>query len=509
MTVEAIKTEPRLVNLVFMTFFSCVVIALYLGGLAEKLPLGLLLATLAVQFRPGRRGKFLGECRNSRARLDAFAINPESTAIPWSDVVLWVTLPFIAISLAHGKLLGAIDTRPVVPTALALVSSATWSLDQFRGGAERRFQVVESPAGDLRLCFQKVDDHIYSAFPLGMVPVAVLPCTVAVLLGLDVNDLVVHFRLEKLTSAVVGAICLTLFFLIGCCLSSVQSAAFVTFFLATGSAILTTVGIGLWQHGGVILWLLTALLVEFRSHGRPGMLGGLLQGIALGQMLSCRPTAALLVGLFVGWVLMRSVWRGLALGAICGVAFVPWLLLNLQLYHHLLGPATIRTNTSGQLWHFFRLPTMLGVLVCPARGLLVYQPWSVLVLGWLLPSIRRTGRNLPGTGCQPPGWAIFCALGVGFHTFLISAWYDWSGGYCWGSRLLSEIIPLVGLLVIPVAEVLRQGLPGKTFLLVLLLISPLPHLPCLFLEADRWNYVTDHDDDLWSWPNAPFFYRGG
>ena len=54
----------------------------------------------------------------------------------------------------------------------------------------------------------------------------------------------------------------------------------------------STVGQGLWQHDGVILWSLVLLLVEF-SRGRGGSAAGLrLQGLAAGCMLACRLSAA-------------------------------------------------------------------------------------------------------------------------------------------------------------------------------------------------------------------------
>jgi hypothetical protein len=482
-------------------------LGLHQGGIAEKLPLAYLATIGLLALRPTRRASTQEALRMALERVRRFALAPRQAPIPWPEAVLGVALPFLAIDLAHGKLLGAIDTRPVIPTALSLVSQGDWSVSEFRGGRDPRHRVLESPSGTLLLCFQEVGGQVYSSYPQGMVPFALGPAALARGLGLPLDDVFVYHRLEKLTAAAVAAAVLALFFLNACCLGSVGSAAFVTVLLASGSALLTSVGLGLWQHGGVAFWLLLALLVELRSAGSPGWIATLLQGIVLAQMLACRPTAGLIVGLFGIWVLARSPRRGLLLGLATALGFLPWLALNLQLYHNALGPFAIHSRTSGQFWHFFDGPRMLGVLISPARGLFIYQPWAILALGLAIPALRRS-THYDTLSTAPRGWSVFCAVAATSHAFVISAWNEWAGGFCWGSRLLSEIVPLLGLLAVPVVTVLHRCSAGRVLLLALLLISPLTHLPCIVANADAWDFVTDHDADLWSWTNAPFFYRG-
>ena len=60
-----------------------------------------------------------------------------------------------------------------------------------------------------------------------------------------------------MTAALVASLSLGLFFLTAARLGSPTAAGMVTLFLATGSGVFTTVGLGMWQHGGV----LTSLLV--------------------------------------------------------------------------------------------------------------------------------------------------------------------------------------------------------------------------------------------------------
>jgi hypothetical protein len=202
-------------------------------------------------------------------------------------------------------------------------------------------------------------------------------------------------------------------------------------------------------------------------------------------MLACRPTAALLVGLFGLWVLIRSPRRAVALAVLTILSFAPWLAFYEHLYGSALGPSTIRGHTSLHLWSFFRVWTMLAVLFSPGRGLFVYQPWAVLavITAIFWPRLRR----FTGPVSAPRYWVAFAAAASALHAFMISAWWDWAGGYCWGSRLLTDIVPLLGLLSVPTVAVLLGSKVGRGMLAGLAVISVLAHLPCILWDAHRWN----------------------
>lgn len=476
------------------------VVLLRAGRYSERWPL-LALAAPALSIIVSRRQRGLW-----RARRDAWIEACRRFAagagpIPWSAAVALVGVPFVVVDLAHGRWLGAIDTRPVIPTAVSLVRDGDWDVRELahaRGG-----NLLAAPDGTLLKCFQTNGARVHSSFPQGMTPFALGVVAPARWLGADLESRPVQLRLEKLAAALIAACTLVLFFLTALRIGSTRAAAVATALLATGSGILTTIGLALWQHGGVTIWLLAALLVEFSSDGRPGWRGTLVQGVALGSMVACRPTAALLVGLFGLWAAWRSPRRALALGWIAALAFAPWLGLNLALYGNLLGPACVNANAGSQNWDFFRPATIAGVLIGPARGLFVYQPWALLAFGLAVPAIRARAALRPG----PAGWVAFAAVASTAHIYVIGSWRDWSGGYCWGSRLLTDILPLLGLLCVPTIEALLRTGRGIAFVLLLALLAAATQWPAILAGAGQWNFVTDHAADLWSWSNAPFLYR--
>jgi hypothetical protein len=202
---------------------------------------------------------------------------------------------------------------------------------------------------------------------------------------------------------------------------------------------------------------------------------------------------------------LRSPRRALVTAAIAAVAYLPWVALYQALYGNPLGPATIVMNaTQRGLWYFGRLKTLVGVLFSPARGLFVYQPWAILALAPLLPCVGRKA-DTSISPAAPRGWAGFCAVAIAIHAVLISSWHDWSGGWCWGSRLMTDVLPLLGLLCVTPIAALGSSRNGRRFLIGIGILGILPHIPGAFLgSATLWNAASDQANDLWSWSRAPF-----
>ncbi|MDR3621277.1 MAG: hypothetical protein P4L85_18135 [Paludisphaera borealis] len=420
--------------------------------------------------------------------------------IPWRAALAFVAIPFFLLDVAQHGFLGTFDTRPVVPTAVSLIRDGDFDLREFERLSP---PLLRTRDGSYCYCFQEVGGRIVSTYPSGMVPFALATVAPAWLLGADLDSLKTLQYLEKVAGATVAALALSLFFLTAARLGSAPAAAVGTLFLASGSGLFTTVGLGLWQHGGVVTWLLAALLVEFARRGEPGWRGSVFQGFALAQMLACRPTAGLLVGLFGLWVIVRSPRRGLLVGIAGAAALVPWIIYYELIYRTPLGPSTVTTSVSAQLWSFFEFWPTLGVLFSPGRGIFVYQPWAVLAVAAALawPRLRRA----PGGVAGPKGWAAFCLIAVSLHVVLISAWWEWPGGYCYGSRLATDVVPLLALLATPAVAVLLRRRGGVGLLAGLAVAGFLVHLPCVVNEAHRWNH--DGPRNHWSWSRPPFFYR--
>jgi hypothetical protein len=418
--------------------------------------------------------------------------------------LVWVVLPAAALLLLRDYAIVSGDSRPAVLTASSLVRNGHCELSSYAAIYSHAGLFTTSP--EMPYFCRRTDAGLYSSYPLGMVPFALPGAAAAGLVGADLDLPSVHDRLEKWTSAWLAALSLGLFLLLALHLAPLGPAWMTTLILATGSVMFTTVGQALWQHGGVIFWSLLALVVEFRQPGQPRLTGTITQGLALGMMLACRLSAAVLIVPFLVWIFRRAPARALALGLLGGLAFAPWAWLHSSIYGTFLGPSAAQLATGN--WCGVNVHSLSAILFSPGRGVLVYQPWILLALVDLLPGLQgpTTWSERP---TLPAGWVRFCLRATILQLALISSWNCWWGGYCWGSRLAAEVIPLLALLCVRPIAFLWDSRKGRSVVFAVALLSGLMHVPAIYLRSADWNGQADvdhHPEKLWSCSAPPFVY---
>ena len=466
----------------------------------RELPrLVVLLAAFGVAWLLRRYGDEVHAHRTCRAVLAVGLAAAAILGVPWAWFVRWTSAtsfgPVGVAILGVGAPAGALyanateiiwagDTVPVVATVERMYRAGTRDLSMYLPPSNRpRWDV----AGPTPYFVRSEGTGTYSAYPAGMELFAWPGVMLADALGLDVADGGIQAWIEKLSAAALGGACLALFYLLALRFGSPQAAFATAWLLALGSAFTTTLGVLLWQQGGIVFGMLVALGVEVGR--KPGWKGTLVQGVACGFMLACRPSAVTFLVPFGLWVLARDWRRGLLLPLAAAVAYAPWAAMYLAIYGNLFGPSMA---VLGNRWSPGE--NLGGILVSPGRGLIVYQPWLVLLVG------LRASR---------PFLAFVAGVTV-LHLALVSAWPVWWGGSCYGSRLVAELIPLAGLLVVKPVEELLASPRGRLLFLTLLILSFAMHLPCAFFDAWLWNawpVCADADPSrLFDWNAPPFAF---
>jgi hypothetical protein len=437
--------------------------------LATALPL------LRLIFDAGHRRSTRAQVRRLWASVETFAVDP--TRLPWRATGLLVVLPAGLFFLSQTRPVTTGDSKPILLTACGLVCEGTSDLHTY-AALYGNLNHYNAP-GELPYFLQRTATGIHSSYPSGMVVFALPPVVLARLLGADLHRVVTHDRLEKAIASGLAAVCLGLFFLLALHLADARSAGLATLLLAVGSSLCSTVAQALWQHGGVLFWMLLALLVEFRTWRRPRAGSVLLQGAALAMMFACRLSSALLILPFGLWLLCRTPRRAILVALLGALAYAPWACYYHALYGTVLGPSV--AQTPGLAWRWRE--TLLPLLLSPDHGLLVYQPWIVLGLAMGLPSVRRLApAREPGE--PPAGWRWVCVASILLHLTLIASWNCWWGGDCWGSRLATETVPFFALLCLPSLAALRGLAWGRRLLLATALAAAFVHLTGVYLKVD-------------------------
>ncbi len=421
--------------------------------------------------------------------------------LPYRAAGLLIVLPAGLFFLTQTRPVTSGDTKPILLTATSLVCDGRSDLRAF-ADLYAALNHYNGP-GELPYFLLRTARGIHSAYPSGMVLFALPSAALARLLGADLQRIAVQDRLEKEVASGLAAACLGLFFLLALHLVDARSAALTTLLLAVGSGLCSTVGQALWQHGGVLFWMLLALLVEFRSARQTSRVGSLLQGVALAMTFACRLTSAVLILPFGLWLLGRTPRRALFVGVVAVLAYAPWAWYYQSTYGNPLGPSV--GQAPGLSWR--GRETLIPLLLSPAHGLFIYQPWILLGLTMCLPQVRRL-RTTAEPSDGPAGWRWFCATAIVLHLALIASWNCWWGGHCWGSRLVTETVPLFALLCLRPIDALRRLNWGRSLLVATAVAAGFVNLTGVYLKADYRDVLpgplSHRLEPPASWQNLPF-----
>ncbi|MBN1434357.1 hypothetical protein JW921_06310 [Candidatus Fermentibacterales bacterium] len=226
------------------------------------------------------------------------------------------------------------------------------------------------------------------------------------------------------------------------------TALIMSLVFAFGTAVWSLASRGAWQHGPSILLIVLALFLMFSRSPRMAGLSGLFMGLAF----AARPANVFILAPLAAYALLHT---KRSLPVLLASAAVPLGLL--AVYSHLvwgsvwlLGQCQGPSQFTGNV-----IEGIPGLLLSPARGLLVFSPFFCFSLYWL-------ARKMLARRARPLDWYLAAAFVITVLAY--SMWQRWWGGWCFGYRYLSELTPL---LMLPLAECYDELIRGSRGLKVL------------------------------------------
>ena len=121
---------------------------------------------------------------------------------------------------------------------------------------------------------------------------------------------------------------------------------------------------------------------------------------------------------------------------------IPFLAQSVLVYHWPLAPYFVAQRfldvSPGSLPRL--LAALAGQCISPSRGLFTFSPFLLFSLAGMYLAFRR--------GWQTP-LVYYLAAGVALHWMAISAFGDWTGGYSFGPRYFSDVVPILIVLSRP------------------------------------------------------------
>lgn len=392
------------------------------------------------------------------------------------------------------------DTVWSVYTSLSIVKEGNTDLDEFRPSPEDDYSVARH------------GDHIYSIFPVGT-PIVATPLVFVMDSWFDFapagSSGAPIPRLAKadyFIASFITALTAVFIFLIGqLFLKKTGFSLLLVFIFACCTSSWSVASRTLWQHGSSMLMLTIALYLILMAGRRPSLVQ--FASLPLFFSLAIRPTNAIPMLLLSVFVLLRHrklFWRYLLWGAAV-LAFLA--LFNLKLYGAVLSPyyQPERLQFVDPEW---LLTALAGNLISPSRGLFVFSP----VLLFAVVGIALKIRNR-----QMEQLDYFIIGIIVLHWLAISLFPHWWGGWSYGPRFFTDMVPLFIYFIIPVLSWFPrlQGVwkPAvAAIFLVSIAFSAFVHYRGATVEATyQWNGQPVNVDRapgrLWDWSD-PQFLRG-
>jgi len=384
---------------------------------------------------------------------------------PW--IALFLPLFIYNIGFRY---VGSGDTAPAELLPIAILDGHGFDFRQF-------------VSGDLPYWFRLERGRVVSSYPVlpGLMNVPVYAAA-----RLDGIDLYARRRLlSMLTASAVTA--LSVFFLylaLTHVCRSEKEALFLALAYAFGTTAWSIASRGAWQHGPSLLFLTIASWGLFR--------GGTtvpLAGLALGLAVVNRPTNVLIALPLALYVLRYE--RRQALG-FTGLALLPGLFHLWYAKTYWGSPWSLaqkvpRGNFNGGFWS-----GLAGILVSPSRGLLVFSP----IFLFALPSAIQAFAPAPRGQARLPR---YLAAGVLLTILLYARWSIWWGGHSFGYRLLTELAPLLVVLIAAAWPSLDRIRGARLLFGILLAASLYVHfLGAMVYPSGFDNQIDNQEARLWA-----------
>lgn len=388
------------------------------------------------------------------------------------------------------------DTVPALFIPFAIFKDKTLYLDNYYQFMRNAYPNPDDKSFVNNLVpfyLRKVDNHYLSAFPI-ITPLIVLPIFyIAVLLNIAISwqNLAV---LAHLGGACIVGLSAALFYkLLEYNGLKNNKLLILTAIYSFGTINYALVSQGLWQHGTVQLFTIAALIFYTKFKQNLSYVNLAWMSFFFSIAVLARPTAGLPAIIFAVSLLINRDFIKRAgymlLGIILPFAFFVW--YNAAFY--------VSLSNQGYANQLFRnwlgdFPfSFFGVWLSPSKGILIYSPvifFSFFGVNKAL-KINSTSKSL----------ILLSALTVLLHTLVISFWKHWFGGWSFGYRMSSDVIPFMIIPLLAWIDSANVTLYTWKLFLAAIIFSIFVQIMGMFFYDGVWHAAYDRGfkDTTWLW----------
>jgi hypothetical protein len=314
--------------------------------------------------------------------------------------------------------------------------------------------------------------------------------------------------IQSLLAAALMAVAVWIFYKIARVLLPLEPALLIAAGGGLGSQIWSTASRGLWSHTWMVVLISATLWMLIGKELGEGRVYPLLMATLMGWAYFVRPTASL--SIIAISLLVVATWRVQEI-AIYHTAGVAWLAALLSFNHWEFGyvglePPIYRYNLTFELNDF--PARLLGILVSPSRGLLIYCPIVVFII---YPALRHF-RSTPSQKLLSMAFVVIIV-----QLLVLASGPTWWAGHCYGARYCTDLVPWFVLIATLGCSAFRKdcsisALGRRVSIaggLTLLALSCTLNAPgALAASSNCWNVlprnVDQYPERLWDWRNPQF-----
>lgn len=240
---------------------------------------------------------------------------------------------------------------------------------------------------------------------------------------------------------------------------------------------------------GSALGLTLAGMAARRAHQKENPVPLWLSVVGLGISILFRPSSLAFGFAWLVWLWRRPrrEWVTVGMALALAAAIIP--AFNWIRYGDLMDAGYVHGSGFA-----LQVTGLAGYLIAPGRSLLVFAPWGLVIIPFVIRLARKEFN-----------WETGVAAGVlGFYV-VHSMWREWNGGWSFGPRLLIPVLPIIAVTAAPFFGKLMSWnilffLPGSLLQVAAVAIDPsATHLQAIVKEGATFEeMVVLSDRTVWS-----------
>ena len=423
-------------------------------------------------------------------------------AVVFISFLVYFVSWFVVYSLGINKLaIQSEDTVPAMFLPVTILKEGTFYADTYYDQIKHRFPNPDDKnfeKGLLPFYFKKIGNNYVSAFPVITTFLAIPVYIFLVILNLPVtfDNLIIFSHISaSLILAFTGGFFYLLLQKHYSHLLNKKNILLLTFIFLFSTINFPLVSQALWQQGSLQFFIILGLIF-LSKNGKHVYFNIFLSSLFFGFAVLSRPTAVLYLP-FLFLLLLSKLTRDFKLafykfsayisGFIPPAVFFIW--YNSVFYKGIENQGYASQLFSGWLSKFPE--GFLGIWLSPSKGILIYSPVFIFsLLGiYVVLKRKRWQKDLQ--------FVIFGCI-VLIHTLVLGRWKHWYGGWSFGYRMSSDIIPFLVLLLVPYMSS-KLFLKTKKLFYLSVVISTLIQAAGIIFFDGIWHAAYDKGFKNTSW----------